>query len=146
MLAISLSIVSLAISSTAVTISIMQARLSRREANRSKPNIAATCLFTDVLYHAGKEKVKAVTVSVKNTGKEETDVSSLYVRDGDRLWVNGANCLLSDGGPVIPFRLNGHSQVSWIVDAAMVNVDKVTVEIGFGHGEKISRVIRLNQH
>ncbi|WP_406187938.1 hypothetical protein [Streptomyces anulatus] len=141
-----LSIASLLVAVVAVVISLSQARLTKREFQRARPNIALSAIFTDNLAHRRGARARAVCATLSNTGREDTEVASIWVYS-ERTTLNGThNRLGTDGsaGPALPCRIGGHSQLFWMIDAAAIEAEasEVTVVIKLGHGETLSQQVQ----
>ncbi|MEV4918637.1 hypothetical protein AB0K47_17700 [Streptomyces tirandamycinicus] len=134
-----LSIASLIVAVIAVAISLSQARLAKRESERARPNVAMSAFFTDNLAHAAGSRVRAVGVSIKNTGREDTELASIWIYS-ERTMLNGTHNRLADKDPTLPHRINGHSETQWIFDGTNIEDDasEVTVVAKLGHGETLS--------
>ncbi|MET8058649.1 hypothetical protein [Streptomyces microflavus] len=139
-----LSIASLVVAVVAVVISLSQVRLTKRDSQRAKPNIALKSLFTDNLAHGG-ERARAVCVTLNNTGREDTEVASIWIYSG-RTMLNGTHNRLGvdEAGPTLPCRIGGHSQLYWTIDASNIEAEasEVTVVIELGHGETVSQQVK----
>ncbi|MEU3340007.1 hypothetical protein [Streptomyces sp. NPDC006668] len=138
-----LSVASLIVSIVAVAISLSQARLAKRESDRSRPNVKLSAIFTDHLARGSvHETARAVLISVSNTGREETELASLFITS-ERTILVGTNNRFPDGGPALPYRIAGHSQQHWEIDASAVEeaANAVTITARFGHGEHQSLVV-----
>ncbi|RLV67642.1 hypothetical protein STAN_3166 [Streptomyces sp. CBMAI 2042] len=139
-----LSIASLVVAVAAVMISLSQTRLAKRESQRARPNVALHAVFTDHLARP-EGRARAVCVSLSNTGREDTEVASIWIYS-ERTMLNGNHARLGaddEAGPALPCRIGGHSQLYWTIDASPIEAEasKVTVVIKLGHGETLSKEV-----
>ncbi|MGD0321715.1 MAG: hypothetical protein ABSC00_08970 [Acidimicrobiales bacterium] len=136
-----LGVLTLLIAISAVGVSYWQGRATVREQRRIRPNISISVEFHNNIVGATEGVIRGFIVSVANTGREDSEVESIIIASA-RTILNGQN-LIVGGGSVIPYRLQGHSAVSWIIDGRQFPEDEAVVTVRLGHGEVVERTVTI---
>jgi hypothetical protein len=137
-----LTIVTLAISVSAVIISLWQATLNHLERKLNRPSITMECGFIGK-YHTGAGGYdKAIMIAVNNGGREATTISRILVQ-ATSITLPGEKHLLY--GPPLPCRLESHSDVRWAVKAEFIEEGPVSVSLYCGHSKPVEQEYLLNR-
>lgn len=139
-----LSVLALALSFGAVAIAFWQGNLAARGQRNQRPNVSGTVGYHLNVVYSGSPGVPAFIVYLNNRGSQSTTVEGVIIGTESKV-LNGQNSILD--GPTIPFRLEGHSSQSWIVDAKLFAPDDewVQARVSFGHGPSLSATVQRNK-
>jgi hypothetical protein len=135
-----LSILPIFVSFVAVAIAMWQGGLTARGQRFERPNVSGTVGYYRQVVSNGPEPAPAFIVSLSNKGSQPTAVEGIFIGTDNKA-LNGQNALID--GPVIPFRLEGNTSQTWIVDAALfaTDDDRVHVRVTLGHGPLLHSIV-----
>jgi hypothetical protein len=137
-----LTIVTLAISVSAVIISLWQATLNHLERRLNRPSVSMECGFVGKYHTGAGEYDKAIMIAVNNGGREATTISHILVQ-AITIVLPGEKQLLY--GRALPYRLESHSDVLWAVRAELIEEGPVSVSLYCGHSKPLCQQYLLNR-
>jgi hypothetical protein len=143
--ALALSISSLAVALASVSISFWQARNNIAEIRRARPNVAGRVFYASNMATGRGDDIRAIMVSLSNTGKEPTTISTIlvYEKTGKTMvMINGGNNLLDS--PTLPYRLETHAGETFIIKAESLSDKRALVFISLGHKVNLEAVASLD--